>query len=160
MTSYAAYIPGTFHEEEKIFVPEGERRLFDAGFDFYSPQTFIDSKGRRIMTGWMSRMSEKQEEACPTREFGYIHCLALPRVLTWEKNTLYQRPVEEVFALRHNARTYMEEQGSFDTENGQFELLLMRKGGDLPLSLSIRNHTVSLEYGSEIGILQVNRADS
>lgn len=23
VTSYAAYIPGTFHEEEKIFVPEG-----------------------------------------------------------------------------------------------------------------------------------------
>lgn len=159
VSSYASYIPGIFHEEKRNFVPEGERRLFDAGFDFYSPQTFTDSKGRRIMTGWMSRMSGKQEEACPTKEFGYIHCLTLPRVLTWEKNMLYQRPVEEVFTLRHNARTYLKERGSFDTENGQFELLLIRKGGDLPLSLSIRNHTVSIEYDPETGILQVNRTD-
>ncbi len=30
---------------------------------FYSPQTFLDNKGRRIMAGWMSRMEEEQNNA-------------------------------------------------------------------------------------------------
>lgn len=58
-------------------------------------------------------MDGEQEAACPTREFGYIHCLALPRVLTWEHGTLYQRPIQEVYSLRRNARTYGKAQDNF-----------------------------------------------
>lgn len=113
MDSYAAYIPGSFNENYGAFRPSGPRKRFDCGFDFYSPQTFLDRTGRRIMTGWMSRMDDEQEAACPTREFGYIHCLALPRVLTWEHGTLYQRPIQEVYSLRRNARTYGKAQDNF-----------------------------------------------
>lgn len=159
VTSYACYIPGIFNENRISFTPGQDRKYFDYGFDFYSPQTFLDSKGRRIMAGWMSRMDEKQEACCPTREFGYIHCLTLPRVLTWENDTLYQRPVEEVFRLRHNAKSYTAGQGSFMAENGHFELHLKRHKNQTgnPLMLSLRNRTVGITYHPETHILEVSR---
>lgn len=111
------------------------------------------------MAGWMSRMDEKQEACCPTREFGYIHCLTLPRVLTWENDTLYQRPVEEVFRLRHNAKSYTAGQGSFMAENGHFELHLKRHKNQTgnPLMLYLRNRTVGITYHPETHILEVSR---
>lgn len=155
--SYASYIPGSFEEASGSFHPGAPRKRFDCGFDFYSPQTFLDQKGRRIMTGWMSRMDDGQEAACPTREYGYIHCLALPRVLSWEQGTLYQRPVPEVYSLRKNARTYDGTRDSFQAESGHFELLLKRTTPAAPLSLSLRNHTVDVTYQPETCILRVTR---
>ncbi len=155
--SYASYIPGTFDEDLGIFQPGGPRQRFDCGFDFYSPQTFLDQNGRRIMTGWMSRMDDEQEAACPTKAYGYIHCLTLPRVLTWEHDTLYQRPVQEAYSLRRNGRTYGRTADSFQAENGHFELLLKRTNPDAPLSLSLRDHTVDIAYWPETHILRVTR---
>lgn len=155
--SYAAYIPGFFDEDCGSFHPSGPRKLFDCGFDFYSPQTFLDQKGRRIMTGWMSRMDDEQEAACPTREYGYIHCLTLPRILSWEYGSLYQRPIQEIYSLRRNARIYDRAQNSFQAENGHFELLLKRTDLAAPLSLSLRDHTVDVTYQPEKRILQVTR---
>ncbi|MBD5561069.1 MAG: glycoside hydrolase family 32 protein, partial [Clostridia bacterium] len=100
LESYAGYIPGKFDEISGTFIAAGPRQMFDYGIDFYSPQSFVDSRGRRIMTGWMSRMDAGQEESCPTRAHGYIHCLSLPRVLTWEDGALRQRPVPELLSLR------------------------------------------------------------
>ena len=155
--SYASYIPGAFDEDLGIFQPGGPRQRFDCGFDFYSPQTFLDQNGRRIMTGWMSRMDDEQEAACPTKAYGYIHCLTLPRVLTWEHDTLYQRPVQEAYSLRRNGRTYGRTADSFQAENGHFELLLKRTNPDAPLSLSLRDHTVDIAYWPETHILRVTR---
>lgn len=156
VSSYACYIPGVFSETEMSFSPDGNRELFDYGFDFYSPQTFTDSKGRRILAGWMSRMDEEQEACCPTRDFGYIHCLTLPRVLTWENDRLYQRPIEELSKLRHHARSYTADQGSFQAETGHFELHLKRKKNQ-PLTLDIRNRTVGITYHPKTQILEVSR---
>ncbi len=155
--SYAAYVPGRFDWQKGTFSSSGPRQRFDRGFDFYSPQTFIDDRGRRILTGWMSRMDDGQESTCPTRALGYIHCLVLPRVLSWENGTLYQRPIEEVFQLRHNAHTYCSSQGSFQAENGHFELRLVRTAPTAALSLSLRNHTIDISYDPERQILQVSR---
>ena len=155
--SYAAYVPGQFDGQDGTFSPAGPRQRFDCGFDFYSPQTFLDSKGRRILTGWMSRMDDAQEAACPTRALGYIHCLTLPRVLSWENGALYQRPIEEVFRLRYNARIYTAAQDSFQAESGHFELRLARKNPAVPLSLSLRDHTIDISYQPERQILRVVR---
>lgn len=138
LTSYASYIPGIFHEETCTFEPVEKRRLFDHGFDFYSPQTFLDQRGRRILTGWMSRMDDEQEACCPTREMGYIHCLTLPRVLTWEQGRLYQRPIEEIAGLRHQGHSCTDSQGSFEAESGQFEIHLRRRESNAPFHLSLR----------------------
>lgn len=157
ISSYASYIPGTFHEDTMAFIPAQKGIKFDCGFDFYSPQTFLDNKGRRIMAGWMSRMDEEQEALCPTREFGYIHCLTLPRVLSWEDGALRQRPVEEIFTLRHSARAYRGPEGRFDADTGHFELYLRRKAPNQPLELSLRSHTVSIVYRPEEMALEVGR---
>lgn len=157
VSSYASYIPGVFQEERMSFSPAQPRKLLDCGFDFYSPQTFLDDKGRRIMAGWMSRMDDAQEALCPTRDFGYIHCLTLPRVLTWEHGMLHQRPIEEVFGLRHDARAYSEPKGRFSAQNGQFELCLLRKDPHQPLSLSLRSHTVYITYCPKAQILEIGR---
>ena len=102
-------------------------------------------------------MDDAQEAACPTRALGYIHCLTLPRVLSWENGTLCQRPIEEVFRLRYNPRIYTAPQGSFQAESGHFELHLTRKAPTGPLSLSLRNHTVDISYLPERQLLRVAR---
>lgn len=157
VSSYASYIPGVFHEDDMSFRPTGQRKRFDCGFDFYSPQTFLDSRGRRIMAGWMSRMDEEQENLCPTRDFGYIHCLTLPRVLTWEQGRLYQRPIEEVFSLRHNPRSYTGPEGNFDSDIGRFELHLLRKEPEHPLEVFLRSRTISIVYRPKSRVLEVSR---
>lgn len=157
LTSYAAYISGVFDEEHKSFTPNQPQKLFDYGFDFYSPQSFLDNKGRRIMAGWMSRMDDDQEAGCPTRAYGYLHCLTLPRVLTWENNMLYQRPVEETAQLRRSSQSYTQEKGSFDAENGQFELFLRRKALGSPFVLSLRNGVVCITYAPQTQSLLVQR---
>lgn len=156
ITSYACYISGVFDEKRMTFTPDQGRKYLDCGFDFYSPQTFSDSKGRKIMTAWMSRMDDEQEACCPTREWGYIHCLTLPRVLTWENGRLYQRPIEEVLQLRHNARSYTAYRGSFRAETGHFELYLKRKTGR-SFKLYLRNRTVGIVYRPENQRLEVSR---
>ena len=156
VSSYACYIPGVFDEKKMTFAPEGERSYFDYGFDFYSPHTFVDSKGRRIMAGWMSRMEEEQEACCPTRAFGYMHCLTLPRVLTWEHHRLYQRPIEELYQLRHNAQSYTASQGSFKAETGHFELHLKCRRNH-SLMLYLRDRTVGITYDAETKTLEVSR---
>ncbi len=156
VSSYACYISGVFNESKMSFTPDQDRKYFDYGFDFYSPQTFLDNKGRRIITGWMSRMDEKQEACCPTKNFGYMHCLTLPRVLTWENNRLYQRPIEELFERRHHAKNYTASQGTFEAETGHFELHLKRNKNQ-SLKLYLRNRTIGIIYHLETKTLEVSR---
>ena len=131
--------------------------MFDYGIDFYSPQSFVDSRGRRIMTGWMSRMDAGQEESCPTRAHGYIHCLSLPRVLTWEDGALRQRPVPELLSLRRFLRTGTALSGSLNAESGHFELVLKRSDPFSPLDLTLRSGTVGIHYDPQSSRFVVTR---
>lgn len=72
--------------------------MVDAGFDFYAPQTLIDAQGRRIMIGWMSRLSDAQENILK-KHAAHIHCLTMPRVLTLKNQHLYQQPLKEMYQL-------------------------------------------------------------
>ena len=102
--SYSAWKPVAFDEAAGALAPadqdldQGFTRT-DGGFDFYSPQTFEDGKGRRLLFGWMSRMEDAQEaafsEGAPS-----VHCMTMPRVLHWRKGKLCQQPPEELYALR------------------------------------------------------------
>lgn len=71
----------------------------DRGFDFYAPQTFEDSKGRRIMIGWMG-VPDAVEHKNPTIENFWQHQLTIPRELVLKGDKVYQIPVKELEALR------------------------------------------------------------
>lgn len=87
-----------FEPGEYLIEDNGAFSQVDRGFDFYAPQTFEDEKGRRILIGWMG--IPDAEYTNPTTEYGWQHCLTIPRELHLEDGTLIQKPVEELKALR------------------------------------------------------------
>lgn len=101
----------------------------DAGFDFYAPQTTLDSKGRRLLFGWMG-VPEEDEAFHPTKAYGWVHAMTLPRELSVKEGRLYQRPVAELSTLRENQVTREDitianERLKVDSGNGKaFELML------------------------------------
>lgn len=157
VTSYAAFLSGKFNEQTKQFEPKGSLELVDFGFDFYAPQTFSDPDGRRIMVGWMSRMSEEEENLCPTKEYGYLHCLTLPRVITWEDGKMMQRPIEEVKQLRKGEQRFTSNQGCFELDSGQFELELTREESSSDFHLSLRNGAIEINYSGKKNEFSVTR---
>lgn len=72
----------------------------DRGFDFYAPQTFEDSKGRRILIGWMGLPDIKDLYSNPTTEYGWQHALTIPRELSIKGEKILQSPIKEIEALR------------------------------------------------------------
>ena len=77
---------GAFHE-------------LDRGFEFYAPQTTLDSQGRRLLFGWLG-LPEENEMGQPTIPYGWIHQMSCPRELFWQHERLCQRPVAELAALK------------------------------------------------------------
>ena len=79
----------------------GDFHLFDAGYDFYAPQSFVDGT-RRLQFGWMAMPDAPY--GTPSAAYGWNHCLTVPRVLTAGPNgTLRQNPASELAALRCGA---------------------------------------------------------
>ena len=73
---------------------------FDYGFDFYAPQTFETTDGRRILIGWMG-MGSESGYTNPTVSLGRQHCLTLPRELTVSADgCILQNPIREIYSLR------------------------------------------------------------
>lgn len=159
ISSYAAFLSGKFNEQSKQFKPNGSLALVDHGFDFYAPQTFTDHKNRRIMVGWMSRMSEEEEQLCPTKKYGYIHCLTLPRVITWENDRLIQLPIEEVKQLRKTENTFTSHLGDFELDSGRFELELQREDSTSDFYLSLRNGAIEIRYVGEKNEFSMTRVN-
>lgn len=81
----------------------GEFTEIDRGFDFYAPQSFSDNEGRRIMIGWLGLPDLDGIYENPTHEYGWMHMLTVPRVLTNRGGKLYQQPIEELAALRRTS---------------------------------------------------------
>lgn len=99
--SFSVYKLQQFDETAGSFVDmnldTGYTRM-DYGFDFYSPQTLLDSRGRRILVAWMSRMEADQEEVF-AKDQPNIHCMTMPRELHLRNGKLIQKPVEELYQL-------------------------------------------------------------
>jgi len=98
----------------------------DRGFEFYAPQTTMDSQGRRLLFGWMG-IPEMDDE--PTKKDGWIHAMTLPRELVYKDNKIYQKPVEELKKLRKNKVEYreikVEQELSLDgIEGDSYELIV------------------------------------
>lgn len=92
------YAIGNFSDNKKE-LKLGEFVEIDRGFDFYAPQTFKDSKGRRIVIGWMG-VPDAVDHKNPTIDNFWQHQLTIPRELVLRNNKLYQIPVVELEALR------------------------------------------------------------
>lgn len=78
----------------------GPFHLWDHGFDFYAPQTFVDEQGRRVLVGWMG-MADCPGHLCRERESGWQHCFTVPREVTTDgRGQVLCRPVGEVASAR------------------------------------------------------------
>lgn len=94
----SGYAIGSFSDDKKK-LNLGEFAELDRGFDFYAPQTFKDSKGRRIMIGWMG-VPDAVEHKNPTVLNYWQHQLTIPRELVLKDNKVYQIPIKELEILR------------------------------------------------------------
>ena len=113
--------------------------LWDVGFDFYAPQTFLAKDGRRILVGWMG-MPDEPAHVNKTLADGWQHCLAVPREVTFEGGRVLQRPVRELARRRvrgERAAWTCERRGSvaFDlVVDGVGSSVVVRLAGELSLS--------------------------
>ncbi|WP_172999213.1 GH32 C-terminal domain-containing protein, partial [Lactobacillus helveticus] len=105
---------------------------------------FINEKGRKIMFAWMSRMNESQEQQCPTREYGYIHCLILPRKLVLKNGQLYQKPLEEYRNSAKLERHFREREHEFQMST-DFEIYEMEPA-DNDFKVELCNKNIIIEY--------------
>ena len=144
LSSYSAYKPVTFDEESGTLSPADADLdqgliLTDGGFDFYSPQTFVDGKGRRLLFAWMSRMEEAEEQAFAAGEPS-VHCLTIPRVLHWREGRLWQTPPEELYSLLGEPIRPSELSGR------AFWLDIRPTAGDEPFRLTFHGGEADLEF--------------
>ena len=73
--------------------------LWDHGFDFYAPQTFVDNSGRTILIGWMG-IIDPTYHSYP-EGIRFCHNLTLPRELSLSGDgVILQRPIKELDAKR------------------------------------------------------------
>ncbi len=127
----------------------GEFKELDKGFDFYAAQTFEDERGRRILLAWMG-MPDAEYDNDATACEGWIHALAMPRVLTVQDGRLLQNPLEEMAQLRKSKRhTTLRAFGSQETEDCCFELHLEFFGQVDAMTLWLRED-VMLVYKSGV----------
>ncbi|ATD55531.1 glycoside hydrolase family 32 protein [Clostridium chauvoei] len=130
----------------------------DRGFDFYAPQSFMDSKGRRIIIGWMG-VPDAVEHRNPTIKNYWQHCLTIPRELVLENNKLYQKPIKELEGLRKSKfemkEIKLEDNISLDIfRSNTYELLItLNKVENIEINLredcklSYDNHIFKLSLG-------------
>ncbi|RWZ58863.1 sucrose-6-phosphate hydrolase [Halobacillus fulvus] len=97
-TYQSGYFAGQLNYDQPNF-DHGDFRELDRGFEFYAPQTTLDEKGRRVLVGWMG-VPDQYEQAHPTIENEWIHCLTLPRELKWNGQQIIQKPLDELKEMR------------------------------------------------------------
>lgn len=78
-----------------------EFHLWDAGFDFYAPQSFKDDSGRRILIGWLG-VPDTPQHHNPTLDVAdaWQHCFCIPREVLVKDGRIVSRPVEELEGYR------------------------------------------------------------
>lgn len=128
----------------------GEFAELDYGFDFYAPQTFEDSRSRRILIGRMGMPDADYTN--PTIEYKWQHCLTIPRRLSVKNGKLCQNPISEMENLRKDNITLKRGE---NYEYFVFEALAKNIKESFKINL---RSDVSLSYDD--GILRLNMCDS
>jgi len=108
------YLLGHIDPASGRFIEESDHAA-DYGIDFYAPQTILTPDGRRVMIGWMQNWDTCTQRMNPVSWFGQM---SLPRELRVKNGILYQQPVRELEALRHDKVTHER----VTVENGEITL--------------------------------------
>lgn len=114
----------------------------DWGFDYYAPQSFVDSKGRRILVAWANSWEWMPwwKDWGPTFKEGWCGSFNLAReVILDTDNTLKFVPIEELKSIRKSPKTLQEK-----TIVGNDELLIPTENGncfELKMSVDLVNST-------------------
>lgn len=128
----------------------------DRGFDFYAPQSFEDSKGRRIFVGWMGVPDIPYTN--PTVEKGWQHALTMPRELRLINNKVYQLPLEEMMNLRGDKKTFnIANSISINAEDRSFELILNLHSNNKQVNIKLRKDVV-LNYSNKVFTLSLGES--
>lgn len=138
----------------------------DYGFNFYAPQTTIDSKGRRIMVGWMT-MWEKEY---PTHSNGHnwAGAMTIPREIILKDNRLYFKPIDEIEKYRRNEVVLkdikLSGEKTFDIYGDSYELQVIydaKEASEFGLKLRVNNHeetVLSYKKKDEMFILNIDKS--
>ena len=97
----AGYFVGHFSVDSLEMIPSVFQEL-DRGFDFYSPQVFLDGD-RKILIGWIG-MPDLTDTVASADEGGWLYSLTMPRELTLKQGHIYSAPVKEMEALRKDCK--------------------------------------------------------
>ena len=89
------YVIGKLDIENLTFEVESFDE-FERGFDFYATQMFKGKEEQTLLLAWAGL----GEFEYPTDEFGWAHCLTLPREITIKDNKVIQFPAKELELLR------------------------------------------------------------
>lgn len=138
----------------------------DYGFNFYAPQTTVDSKGRRIVIGWMT-MWEKEY---PTHSNGHnwAGAMTIPREIILKDNRLYFKPVDEIEKYRKKEFALndikLNGEKTFDAYGDSYELQVVfdaEEASEFGLKLRVNNHEETvLSYSKKDEIFIFNRDKS
>lgn len=110
--------------------------LWDAGFDFYAPQTFLTSDERRVLIGWMGMPDEKTYTNL-TVEDGWQHCFTVPREVSAKNGRVLQWPVRELESYRTNEQRVSDTLVAKDMR--AFDLLVDGIDANEPLTIVLAN---------------------
>lgn len=144
----AGYFPIEIDLENKKY-KLSEFEELDYGFDFYAPQSFEDSSGRRILIGRMGMPDARYIN--PSVEYKWQHCLTLPRELSLVDGKIHQNPIKELEKLRKDE---LRLSSSNIFKELVFEAIAEDIKGDFSLNL---RKDVSLRYEKGILILDMGK---
>ena len=123
--------------------------LWDHGFDFYAPQTFVDDSGRTILIGWMGIIDPTYHSYPEGIEF--CHNLTLPRELSLSGDgVILQHPVKELDAKRHECVEFVAD-GLVEIDQLSADIEISGISGDGTLTL---NDALVLSYSKGIFALK------
>ncbi len=163
LLSFAVYKFGKFNEADGTFDSnnlDSNFKLLDYGFDFYAPQTFKDKSGRRLMLAWMSNMDGEQEKKYSENEKN-LHCMTIPRELSIISNTLYQRPITEMYELLGKESLMEIKDGNIVLypEKRSLYLRLQELNIQDSISINLFNNEFILSYNNSKQFLKISRMD-
>ncbi|MBF0899420.1 MAG: GH32 C-terminal domain-containing protein, partial [Atopobium sp.] len=123
--------------------------LWDHGFDFYAPQTFVDNSGRTILIGWMG-IIDPTYHSYP-EGIGFCHNLTLPRELSLSGDgVILQRPVKKLDAKRRECVEFVADTVvKIDRLSADIEITGISGDGTLTL-----NDALELSYSKGIFALK------
>ncbi|WP_138303247.1 MULTISPECIES: glycoside hydrolase family 32 protein [Eubacteriales] len=94
------YIEGDILGEYSL----SEYQLWDCGFDFYAPQSFVTEDGRVVAMAWMGMPDCPEYGNEPALAEGWQHCFTFPREIFIRDGAVRQRPVRELEKLKRKVK--------------------------------------------------------